>query len=522
MGFLGEGGNISITVAAIVFVVFVLGIALWASRYTKVGPNQVLIISGRKRKWATMDGGYEVRGYRILRGGGTFVWPVVEKVDILSLELITLDVQTPEVYTKYGVPVIVDGVAQIKVRGDDISIGTASEQFLSKGQTDVMNIALQTVEGHLRAVLGMMTVEDIYQNRDAFAQRVQEIAAPDLANMGLHIVSFTIRDIKDNQGYLAALGKPRIAQVKRDAIIGQAEADRDAQIKSAEANQIGQQAKYIAETKIAEADRDYRMKVQEYEAGVNKKKAEADLSYEWQKYHTSQEVKKEELQVEIIDKEKRIEIQEKEIMRKEKELEATIKKPSEAERFRIETLASAEKFKLLTEAQGKADAQKSIGYANAEVTKVSGEADASAQKAKGFAQGEIIQKQGLAQAEVIKKQGEAEAEVMKQKAQAWSTYNQAAIAQMFIDSMPKIASSIAQPLDKVEKIVVINSGGDSAGASKITKDVTNIISQIPPVVETLTGVNLENLIKSIPAVKGAAIFKEKQEAEKKPAETEKA
>ncbi len=202
MGFLGESGSLAITVAAIIFVVFVLGIALWASRYTKVGPNQVLIISGRRKRWLNADGSFETRGYRIMRGGGTFVWPVVEKVDILSLELITLDVQTPEVYTLYGVPVIVDGVAQIKVRGDDISIGTAAEQFLSKGQVEVMNIALQTVEGHLRAVLGTMTVEEIYKNRDAFAQRVQEIAAPDLANMGLQIVSFTIRDIKDNQGYL--------------------------------------------------------------------------------------------------------------------------------------------------------------------------------------------------------------------------------------------------------------------------------------------------------------------------------
>lgn len=503
MGLLGEGGNIAITVAAIVFVVFVLGIALWASRYTKVGPNQVLIISGRRKKWLNPDGTYETRGYRILRGGGTFVYPVVEKVDILSLELITLDVQTPEVYTLYGVPVIVDGVAQIKVRGDDISIGTAAEQFLSKGQAEVMNIALQTVEGHLRAVLGTMTVEEIYKNRDAFAQRVQEIAAPDLANMGLQIVSFTIRDIKDNQGYLAALGKPRIAQVKRDAIIGQAEADRDAQIKSAEANQIGQSAKYAAETKIAEADRDYRMKVQEYEASVNRKKAEAELAYEWQKFHTNQEVKKEEVQVEIVEKEKRIDLQEKEIQRKEKELESTIKKPAEAERFRIETLASAEKFKVLTEAQGKADAQKSIGFAGAEITKATGEAEAAAQKAKGFAQAEVIQKQGIAQAEVIQKQGSSEAQVMKQKAEAWGSYNQAAIAQMFIESMPKLASAISQPLDKVEKIVVINSGGDSAGVSKVTKDVTNIIAQLPPAIETLTGVKLEELIKHIPAVKNA-------------------
>ena len=180
-----------------------------------------------------------VRGFRILKGGGTFVIPVIEKVDRLSLELLTIDVQTQDVYTSKGVPVRVDGVAQIKVKGDDVSIATAAEQFLSKTTEDIKNIAMQTLEGHLRAILGTMTVEDIYQNRDAFASKVQEVAAGDMANMGLAIVSFTIRDIRDRQGYLEALGKPRIAQVKRDAVIAQAEADRDAMIRSSQADAGG-------------------------------------------------------------------------------------------------------------------------------------------------------------------------------------------------------------------------------------------------------------------------------------------
>jgi flotillin len=205
----------------------IVGTQFYASRYTKSGPNQVLVISGIKRKMVEPDGTTREVGFRIVKGGGRFVWPIFEKVDILSLELLTIDVQTPEVYTSKGVPVKVDGVAQIKVKGDDVSIATAAEQFLSKGVDDIKNIAMQTLEGHLRAILGTMTVEEIYQNRDAFASKVQEVAAGDMANMGLTIVSFTIRDIRDTQGYLDALGKPRIAQVKRDAIIAQAEADRD-------------------------------------------------------------------------------------------------------------------------------------------------------------------------------------------------------------------------------------------------------------------------------------------------------
>jgi len=211
--------------ALIPIVIVVLGVGafllIWMvlSRYTKVGPNDVLIVSGRKHRFVDPDGSVRTRGFRIVKGGGTFVYPIVEKVDVLSLELLTIDVQTPEVYTSKGVPVKVDGVAQIKVKGDDISIATAAEQFLSKATDEIKQVAMQTLEGHLRAILGTMTVEEIYQNRDAFASKVQEVAAGDMANMGLSIVSFTIRDIRDSQGYLDALGKPRIAQVKRDAQI---------------------------------------------------------------------------------------------------------------------------------------------------------------------------------------------------------------------------------------------------------------------------------------------------------------
>ena len=231
-----QGGIVIIAAVVIVIVVFLL-LYMVFSRYTKVGPNQVLVVSGIKHK---AEDGTKV-GFRIVKGGGTFVWPIFEKVDILSLELLTIDVQTPEVYTSKGVPVKVDGVAQTKVKGDDVSIRTAAEQFLGKSTDEIRNIATQTLEGHLRAILGTMTVEEIYQNRDAFASKVQEVAAGDMANMGLNIISFTIRDIRDGQGYLDALGKPRIAQVKRDAIIAQAEADRDSQIRSAQAKQAGQE-----------------------------------------------------------------------------------------------------------------------------------------------------------------------------------------------------------------------------------------------------------------------------------------
>ena len=483
------GSGITIIAAVVIVIVVFLLLYMIFSRYTKVGPNQVLIVSGKKHR---LEDGTTV-GFRIVKGGGTFVMPIFEKVDLLSLELLTIDVQTPEVYTSKGVPVKVDGVAQIKVKGDDISIRTSAEQFLGKAQDEIRNIATQTLEGHLRAILGTMTVEEIYQNRDAFASKVQEVAAGDMANMGLGIVRFTIRDIRDTQGYLDALGKPRIAQVKRDAQIAQAEADRDAMIKSSQATQAGQEAKFAADSKIAEAQRDYQTNVAGYQAVVNQKKAEADLAYDLQKFKTGQLVKAEEVQVQIIEKQKQIELQQQEILRKQRELEANVQKPADAERYRVETLANATKFQLETEAAGAASAAKAKGFANADVAKATGLAEAEANKARG-----------LAEAAVIEAQGKATAEAMQAKADSFKNYNEAAVIEMIMRVMPEIAGKISEPLSKMEKMVIINSGnGPGGGASKLTGDVTQIISQLPPVIESLTGIKFEKLLEQVPALKRA-------------------
>ncbi len=489
----GPGTALGIGVVLVMVVAVIIIFAIFASRYTKVGPNEVLVISGRKRRLIDPDGKAREVGFRIVKGGGVFVWPVFEKVDILSLELLTIDVQTPEVYTSKGVPVKVDGVAQIKIKGDDISIATAAEQFLSKTTEEIKHVAMQTMEGHLRAILGTMTVEEIYQNRDAFATRVQEVAAGDMANMGLGIVSFTIRDIRDTQGYLDALGKPRIAQVKRDAQIAQAEADRDAMIKSSQATQAGQEAKFAADSKIAEAQRDYQTNVAQYQAAVNQKKAESDLAYDLQKYKTGQLVKAEEVQVEIVAKQKQIELQQQEILRRQRELEATVQKPADAERYKVETLANARKFQLETEAAGAASAAKATGFAAADVNKATGIAEAEANKARG-----------LAQADIIMAQGKANAEATRLKAEAFQQYNEAAVIELLVKIMPEIAGRISEPLSKMEKMVIINSGsGPGGGASKFTGDVTQIMAQLPPMLESLTGIKFEKLLQQVPALKKA-------------------
>jgi flotillin len=489
-------GLVIFVVVGGLFTLFVLA-GFYASRYKKVGPNQVLVVSGRRRVMINpVTNQREEVGFRVVKGGGTFIWPVLERVDVLSMEILTIEVEVRSVYTVQGVPVHVDGVAQIKIRGDDASIYTAAEQFLSKGPDGIIYVAHETLAGHLRAILGMLTVEEIYKDRDAFAQKVLEVSGSDLANMGLEIVSFVIKDIRDDKEYLESLGRTRTAEVKRDAVRGEAEAQRDATIaqahaardatiQSAQARQEGETAKYGAETKIAEAQKNYRVEKAHYDEESNRSEVQAELARTLQERITNQEITAQEVQIEVVAKQKQIEVQQQEVQRKARELEATVEKPAEAERYRIETLATAKKYQTETEASGEAAA-----------TRVKGQGEAAAIKAKG-----------LAEADVIQAQGSAEAQAMEKKAEAWKQYNQAAIIQQLIEALPQVATAIAQPLAQTDRIVIINSGSDGAGAGKITADVTNIVAQVPETLEALTGVNLIQALQTLPGI-GQAIQEE--------------
>ncbi len=498
-------GILAVVIPAVVFIIFAV-LFVYASRVKKVGPNQVLVISGRGEGHKDRDlQGIESK-FRIVTGGRSFIWPILERVDDLSLEIMTIDITTPDVPTIQGVPVTVDGVAQTKIGSDENSIKTAAIQFLSKTQEEIEHVAHETLAGHLRAILGTLTVEQLYKDREAFAQKVQEVSGEDMASMGLEIVSFVIKDISDAEGYLEALGRPRIAQVKRDATIGEAEAARDATIESARARQEGESAKFTAETKIAESRKDFEVQKAAYEAETNRKKAEAELAYTLQMNITNQQVKAEEVEVEVVAKRKSIEVQEQEVSRREKELDATVRKPAEAERHKVQTLAEARQFQLQTEASGEAEAIRQKGQA---------EADAS--KARGLAEAEILRQKGLAEAEVIRQQGLAEAEATLKKAESWKEYTQAAIIQQLLDSLPEIAAAIAQPLSKTDRIVIVSSGGDNssgAGASRVTQDVTNIIAQVPATIEALTGMDLMSAISQLPGLK-AQPAKEKDEKQAK-------
>lgn len=458
-------------IGVIVVVLALLFLFLW-KQYRKVGPNEVLVISGGKRHTVTdPDGTKRTIGYRTCIGGGTFVIPFLETTQTLSLEVFTITMKTPEVPTAHGVPVIAEGVAQVKVKGDDYSIRQAVEQFLGKGAEVMRDVAHQILEGHFRAALGTMSIEEICSNREKFARRVEEASSKDCAGMGLQVLSFALKDITDTQGYIEALGKPQVAAVKRDAIVAEAEASRDATINSAVAKKEGDIAKLKADIEIAQANRDYEARRAEFQTVVNQKKAQADFAYDLERHKMNQQIKKEEYKTKLVEKEHAISVEEKEILRIEKELESTVKKPAQAEAFRLQE-----------EAKAKVEAKKL---------------------------------EGISEVEYLREKGKAEADAMRYKAESWKEYNEAAIYQMFAENLPQLARAIAEPLSKVDKIIMVGGGGDgSIGASRITGEVAQMLAQLPTIIESLSGVDIKKFLERLPEIKSRAGIS--VPAEKKP------
>ena len=439
--------TVALIVAGSVLVgLLVIAFIIWAHQYTKAGPNEVLIISGHRQRKGAKGGPV---GYRIIRGGGTYVRPFREKVQRLSLELMQFDVRTGETYSSHGVPMQVDGVCMVRIDPSDEGIQLAAEQFLARGRDDIARSAQQAVEGHLRSAVGGHSIEDVYRDRATLVEKTKELANPDLEKMGLDIVSLTIRQIADKQGYLEALGRPRTAQVKRDAVRGEAEAEQEARA-----------ARFSADASIQESRRDFEVKKASYKEEGMKATAQADMAYDLQRAISQQEVRAQELQVEIVERQKAIELMEAEVRRRVNELEAEVMEPAKAEARRIEALAEARKEELAAQGAGEADAVRLLGM--------------------------------------------AEAETMVAKANAWSQYSDAAIADRLLSIIPELAAAVAEPLSKTEKIVMINGGnGDGGvGAHKVTRDVTKIVAELPELLEALTGKRLDELVKALPGGAG--------------------
>jgi flotillin len=355
-----------------------------------------------------------------------------------------------------------EGQAQVKVKGDEHSIHLAAEHFLGRGGEAIEMVAQEVVEGYMRAVLGTRTVEEIIKSQEAMATEVVEAAQNDLGRMGLVVLSFSFKQVTDEQGFITALAEPRIAQVKRDAVVAKAEADKDALVKQALLKQEGDIIKLRTEEDVMQATAKFEMQRAAQQSEVNETRAKADIAYDMERYKLAQQLKEQEAEVQLIEKRKAIEIQSQEILRREKELEASVKRPADAHGYQAKLEAEAEAYRKELEGKGQAA---------------------------------WIQAKGEAEAEAIRARGQAEAQAMAAKADSYRRFNQAALAEMFVKVLPEMARAISEPLSRVEKIVMVGDG-DSAGVSKLTGQVASAVAQVPTVVEALTGFKLGRLLET--------------------------
>ncbi|MFJ8511960.1 flotillin family protein [Lysinibacillus xylanilyticus] len=478
--------EILIVIGIVAFVLIAL-VALYVTKYRTAGPDEALIVTGSYLGSKNVHKDESGNRIKIIRGGGTFVFPIFQQGQPLSLLSSKLDVTTPEVYTEQGVPVMADGTAIIKIGGSISEIATAAEQFLGKRKEDRENEAREVLEGHLRSILGSMTVEEIYKNRDKFSQEVQRVASQDLAKMGLIIVSFTIKDVRDKNGYLESLGKPRIAQVKRDADIATADAEKETRIKRAEASKEAQKAELERATEIAEAEKENQLKVAEFRREQDIAKARADQAYELETARAKQEVTEQEMQIRIIERQKQIELEEKEILRREKQYDSEVKKKADADRYAIEQNAVAAKMRELAQADAEKYRIESLAQAEAEKIRLDGLAKADAERAKGETDADIIRLRGL-----------AEAEAKRKIAEAFEYYGQAAVLDMIVRMMPEYAKELASPLGNIDKITVVDTGGGegNGGANKVTAYATNLMSTLQESLKETSGIDVKELIES--------------------------
>ncbi len=518
-----------IGIIAIIFALAVIGRAI-ASMFRKAPPNTVMIISG---------GG---KGPIFVKGGARIVIPWLQRIDYLSLDAKMVDLKTSELITKDNVKVRIDAVALVKVdSSSNEKLLKAAERFLGKSEEEFVSIIREVLEGHTREIVGSIEMPELLYNREQIANKVQNTAERDLSEMGLKLDTYNIKDIYEEQGYIEAENRKIIIKKKTEAVQieqenlakqawaraeaekQQAQAQRDAQIakakaeaetrqetanykaqaeaKEAEAQKMARiaraQAEAEAEAAEAEAQKRARIARAQAEAEAKQQEAEAERRAQIAKLEAEMSIAEERKKVEskkaeadmeyaITQKQRQIELQQLEIQRKERELESSVKKPAEAERYKIETLAEAERARQIAMAQAQAEKIRLQGLAEAEIEKARGLAEAEAEKARGLAEAEVIEAQGIAQAKA-----------MMNKAQAWKMYNQAAIIELIVDKFPELARSMAEPLSKVDKIVMVS--GDGVGPSKLTRDVASTLATLPEVVKQLTGVDMNSLISKLPS-----------------------
>lgn len=449
-----------ISTLPIIIIVVVL-LVLFLSFWRRVPADKAMVITGLKK--------------RVLLGKGGLMIPILETASTISLENISMTTDVSEAPAKQGIFVNIIGTAVVKVKNDSENVLKAVEQFCNGGEKNTVNvirtIVEQILEGKLRGIVSTLTVEQINEDRSSFEQRIEDDIRNELGSMGLVLISYTILKISTQGGYLENRAKPQIAAAKSEADIAEAERKRDTEIKTASANREGQKAKLEAETEIAQSERDKRLKLESFRAEQDKAKANADVAYKLQEVENN-----------ALLAEQQAALAEKEALVVEKKLISEVKKPADAKKYEVEVSAEANKIQAIKLAEAEAETIKVKAIAEAEAKKIQAQAEADAIRAKG-----------LAEADAIKARGIAEAEAKDRLAEAMAKYGEAAVVEMIVNKLPDVMKEVASPLDKIDKLTVIDNGGNQ-GASKVSKIVTDVAASGFEVLKDLTGVDLSKVI----------------------------
>ncbi len=490
-------------VGIIIGVILVLSAVL--HMWKKVPQDKAGVVTGLKK--------------RVITGGGGLVVPVLERIDYISLGNIPLEVASKNSLSSQGVPINVKTTAVIKVKNETESILSAIEQFVGENEQAVtLNIrgtAEAVLEGKLREIIATMTVEDLYNKREDFSSKVQEVVGTEFSTMGLEVKNFTITDISDDNGYIAALGVGMIAQRKRDADIQKAEAERDTQIKTSEAKKDGEAAQLLSEMLISQSKKEKEVQEAGYRREGEAAKAKADAAYEIQKNITQievtqaemdaellkqqrqKEIKEAEIQIQIVAEEKNIELADKKTEQRKRALQADVVEPANAAREKQMAEADADKYKSIADAQAKAEAKKADANAEAEAIRIKASAEAEATKQRGLAEAEATKAKGLAEAESIKARGLADAEAMEKKAEAYRKYGEAAMMEMMVKILPDMAREIARPLESIEKITIIEGGeGGQSGVSQMGSYVPSVLAKTFEAMKETIGFDPVDIMKA--------------------------
>jgi flotillin len=455
-------------------------------------------------------------------GGCIFVLPCCQTYDLLDLTIRTIDLQSNDVLSKKGVKVSLNGVAQVRIHKREDMLKEAAAQFLGMGKDQITDVVTQTMEGHQRAIIGSMTMEALYSDRHEFANQVREVCKEDMLKMGMEVVSYVITDITDKNEYFDSLGVARVQEVKKNAAVGkekyqsevkinQAMCNSQVEIEKVQREQEANTKQQAAFTKIAEHKKNYKVQDTEFKRQIELAQQSATRDIKIQQASFAKEINEEEVKAaaaEQIERKK----QEASVQEQEKRVVAAVQEVSleqkKGETLVAEQAVKAEGFKQEAEitviATAKAEAKQVSAKADAQVKTVTATADATKVRTEAGATAESTREVGMAQAEVIKAKGVCEAEAMTAKAAAWKEYTQGAYIDMIVQQLPEIANQIAQPLAKTEKIVMISNGADGSGAGKLTREITQMVAELPAVAENLTGIDITKAIKDMAHKRGAA------------------